>query len=376
LPFQDYELETHWVAGRDGLVPARPGNLRGALDTLRVITARGCPYQCTFCNNAALREIHKGLGQWVRTRSLDNVLAEIEQARACFPTIRAVNFVDDLFLVRGEEEIEDFAAKYNQRVGLPLQLDAFPNTVTDRKVAALANVPIELVSMGIESASDDTLRNIYRRPTPPQRIAAAIETFHKHHVRMEYHYIVSNPYEPDRNVIETMRFIAAHHRGHAVLRVFPLMFFPGTPLYQRARADGRIGSRDDAAYDFMGTGALELAKHDYLAVWLRLVLSLRNVGLPAWLVQRVIDFAASRTVRRLLDRRWFGPTAFVGYQVARKLARNLIYQPFVKPLKYLRRNPRPRAAVGRWTVPKVNVAAMRRRAGVPAITLAAPGPPA
>ncbi len=381
LPFPDYELETHWVAGKDGLVPAQPKTLRGALDTLRVITARGCPYHCTFCNNAALREVHQGLGTWLRMRSLDNVLAEVRQALACFPSIRAVNFVDDLFFVRKEEEIEDFAAKYNAEVGLPLQLDAFPNTVTQRKVAALARVPIELISMGIESASHDTLTNIYRRPTPPQRIAAAIAIFKQHKVRTEYHYIVSNPYEPDDNVIETMRFIASHHQGRAVLRVFPLMFYPGTPLYQRAQADGVIGSRDAAAYDHMGTGAVQMAKHDYLAIWLRLVLNLRNVGVPRWVVHRVVDFATNRRVRRALDRRWFGPAVFVGYQVGRKFLRNFIHQPFIKPFKYLRRRPRRvgRQALGRWKVPTVNVAAQRWRMGQPASApaegLAMPTPP-
>lgn len=363
LPFPDYELDSHWVADRNGLVPARPENLRGALHTLRVITARGCPYHCTFCNNAALRDIHEGLGPWLRTRSLDNVLAELRQALAGFPTIRTINFVDDLFFVRSAEEIEDFAAKYNADIRRPLQLDAFPNTVTDRKVAALARVPLELISMGIESASDDTLRNIYRRPTPPPRIAAAIDTLARYRVPAEYHHIVSNPYEPEANVIETMRFIASHHRGRAVLRVFPLMFYPGTPLYQRARADGLIGDHDQAAYDHMGTGALQFARHDYLAVWLRLVLWLRNVGVPRWLCHRVVDLATSRVARAVLDRGWFCPTVFVGYQVGRKIVRNCIYQPFVRPLKYLRRPARPARALAlhSWRLAAGNAAAHRRR---------------
>jgi radical SAM superfamily enzyme YgiQ (UPF0313 family) len=380
LPFPDWELETQWVADRDGLVPARPENLRGALHTLRMITTRGCPYHCTFCNNTALREIHQGLGKWVRTRSLDNVLAEIRQALACFPTIRSINFVDDLFFVRGEEEIEDFAAKYNRDVRLPLQLDAFPNTVTDRKVRALARVPIELVSMGIESASQDTLKNIYLRPTAPKRIADAMATFARYKVRTEYHYIVSNPYEPEQNVIETMRFIASHHRGRSVLRVFPLMFYPGTPLYHRARADGLISAHDHTIYDYMGTGALQFAKHDYLAVWLRVVLGLRNIGLPPFLAHRVVDFAVSRPVRWLLDRRWFCPAVFFGYQVLRKIARNFMYQAFVKPFKYLR--PRPplarRHPPAPWPRPTVNLAAQRCRAiaagSAPADGLAMPEP--
>lgn len=367
LPFADYELGTQWVAARTGLMPAEPDNLRGALETFRVITARGCPYRCAFCNNAALQQVYESVPQsaaaaarseaaagsaaaegrrgaplrWVRTRSIDNVLAELRQVRARFPGVRAVNFVDDLFLVRSPEEIERFAATYNAEIGLPLQLDAFPNTVTERKVRALARLPIELVSMGIESASDDTLRNIYHRPTRPQRIAEAIGLLSRHRVRAEYHYIVSNPYEPDANVVETMRFVATHHRGPAIVRVFPLLFFPGTPLYERARADGRIGPRDAGAYDHMGTGALELARHDYLAVWLRVVLGLKNAGLPAAAVHRLIDFVTAPRIRWLLDRRAFAPTAFVSYQVTRKLYRNVIHQLFIKPFQYLRR---PRVA--------------------------------
>ena len=339
-PFPDWELGTQWVAAKDGLVPARPENLRGALDVLRVETSRGCPYHCAFCNNAALQNLHKGLGRWTRLRSVDNVLAELRQCVARFPSITAINFVDDLFFVRREEEIEEFAEKYNAQVRLPLELDAFPNTVTERKVRALAKVPIRLISMGIESASQDTLDNVYQRPTPVKRIAEAIDVFKRHRVRTEYHYIVSNPYESERNVIETMRFIASHHQGPSVLRVFPLMFYPGTPLYERAQADGLFAEHYDAAYDYMGSGALQFAKHDYLAVWLRIVLNLRNVGVPRWCAHGVVSFAVNRAVRKVLDRKWFCPTVFVAYQIVRKLWRNLIHQPFIKPFKYLRAKPR------------------------------------
>jgi radical SAM superfamily enzyme YgiQ (UPF0313 family) len=338
-PFPDWDLPSQWIPGRDGLVRPRPELLRGALDTLRLESSRGCPYHCTFCNNAALQQLHRGLGRWTRLRSIENVIAEVEHVRQRYPGIRVVNFVDDLFFVRREEEIERFAAMWNARVGLPLELDAFPNTVTERKVRALSKVPLQLISMGIESASQDTLDNIYDRHTPLKRIADAIATFKQHNIRAEYHYIVSNPYEPDRNVIETMRFIADHHRGPAVLKVFPLMFYPGTPLYERARRDGLISAHNDVAYDYMGTGALQFAKHDYLAVWLRFVLNLRNIGLPSWLAHRIIDFATNPATRAVLDRKWFCPTVYTCYLVGRKLWKNFVYQPFVKPLKYLRRQP-------------------------------------
>ncbi len=339
-PFPDYELETHWVAGAGGLEPATPSNLRGTLHRFRIETTRGCPYPCTFCNNAALLKVYKGKGSWVRRRSADNVIAEIQHARRSFPSIEAINIVDDLFFVRSEEEIEEFAVKYKQQVNLPFELDAFPNTITENKVRSLARVPIALVSMGVQSGSEDTLKNIYKRPTPLEKISAGIDIFHRYGIKAEYHYIVSNPYEPEQNVIETMRFIADHHRGPAVLRVFPLMFYPGTPLYERASADGLIHGRDHAAYDYMYTGSLQFAKHDYLAAWLRTVLSLKNAGVSSAICHKLIDFATSPTTRKFLDKRWFGPVAYGAFQFGRKVAKNLIYQPFIKPFRYLRRAPK------------------------------------
>ena len=336
-PFRDYEPGPHWVAGREGLEPATLHNLRGTLHRLRIETTRGCPYPCTFCNNAALLKVYRGKGAWVRKRSADNCIAEINLARKCFPTIEAVNIVDDLFFVRSEEEIEEFAIKYKQQVDLPLELDAFPNTISEPKVRSLARVPISLISMGVQSGSQGTLRDIYNRPTKIEDIVAGINVFSKYKIPTEYHYIVSNPFEPEANVVETMRFIADHHKGPSTLRVFPLMFYPGTPLYDRARAEGLIGARDQSAYEYMYTGSLQFAKSDYLAVWLRTVLHLRDLGLPRWLCHRVVDFAVSKLARRVIDRPWFPMTAYGTFQVGRKLVKNLVYQPFIKPFRYLRR---------------------------------------
>ncbi|MBU0639283.1 MAG: B12-binding domain-containing radical SAM protein [Planctomycetes bacterium] len=363
LPLPDYELETHLVAGRDGFEAARAGNLRGTLERFRILSTRGCPYHCTFCNNAAWQEIYRGRGKWVRKRSNDNVIAEMRRAVLCFPQIESFNIVDDLFLVRREAEIENFVEKYRQYIGLPLQLDAFPNTITEAKVRALKRVPLELISMGIESASADTLDRLYQRPTTLTKIAESIDILQRHRVRAEYHYLVNNPYEPDRNLIETMRFIASKHKGRAVLRVFPLMFYPGTPLYRRARADGLIGPRHEMAYDYMYTGSLQFAGDNYLAIWLRVVLYLRHGGCSDWLLQQLIDFVTHRWVRTCLDRKWFPPAVFGTYFVLRKVVKNLFYQPFLKPFTYLRsgrrKQRRPHGESVPWRVPQIEGLAER-----------------
>lgn len=339
-PFPDYGPDTHWVAMKDHFEPAAPKNLRGALHRYRIETTRGCPYPCTFCTNAALLQVYKGKGSWVRKRSNENVIQELEQIRTRFPTIEAVNIVDDLFFIRSEADIDDFCRLYKNRVNLPLELDAFPNTISDAKVRSLARLPISLISMGIQSGSHDTLKNIYKRPTPLEKIVEGINAFADNGIRAEYHYLVNNPFEPDRNRIETLRFAATHHRGWAVLRIFPLQFYPGTPLYDRARAEGLVGQRHASAYQYTYTGKTHLLDSSYLDIWLRVVLNLRNIGVPRAVVHRLIDGVTHAWVRRVLDRKWFVPVAYGMYRVGRFIGRKLIYQPLIRPFRYLRRKPR------------------------------------
>ena len=339
-PFPDYDLDKQWVAAKDHFEPASPHNLRGTLHRYRIETTRGCPYRCAFCNNAVLLELYRGKGRWVRKRSNENVIREIESARARFPTIKAVNMVDDLFFIRSEGDMEEFSRLYESRVNLPLELDAFPNTITRAKVRALSHLPIALISMGIQSGSPDTLRNVFQRRTPLEKIVEGINAFADHKIRAEYHYLVNNPFESDDSRIETLRFAATHHRGPAVLRIFPLQLYPGTPLYDRARAEGLIGERHTSAYERTYTGKTHLFGSQYLDVWLRVVWHLRNRGLPVGAVRRLVDCVTHPRVRWVLDRSWFVPVAYGLYRVWRFVSRKLIYQPFIRPLARLRRKAR------------------------------------
>ncbi len=340
FPFPDYDLSTHFVAMGDHFERAAPENMRGLLQRYRIETTRGCPFPCAFCTNAAMMRLYKGKGPWVRRRSTENIIQEIESVRARFPTIDAVNIVDDLFFIRGEAEMDEFCRAYEARVNLPLELDAFPNTITEAKVRSLARLPIALVSMGIQSGSPHTLKHIYNRSTPIDKIVRAMNTLADHKLRAEYHYLVNNPFESDENRIETLRFIASHHRGPAILRVFPLQFYPGTPLYDRARAEGVIGDRHESAYKFTYTSKVRILDSCYLDIWLRIVLNLTNRGVPRFAVHGLITAVTCAPVRWVLDRKWFAPLAYGLYSVGRFIARKLIYPAFIGPLKYLHRKRR------------------------------------
>ncbi len=344
-PFPDYALDGHWVVEHERLVPARPELLRGVLRCYRMLSTRGCPFSCSFCNNATQLHLYRDEGHgrhWVRKRSVETIIAEIEQIRSLYPSVSAVNLVDDLFLIRTEAELEAFVSAYGERVNLPIELDAFPNTVTEAKIRLLSRLPIQLISMGIQSGCQETLLSLYNRPTRVERVADAIRIISSHGLRAEYHYLVCNPFESDASLLQTLRFAASFHRGPAKLRLFPLQFYPGSALCARARGEGVIGEHHETAYHGVYAAREQIAKARYLEIWLRIVLALRGVGVPAGAVHRLVDVVTHPWTRRILDRSWFAPLSFVLYRVGRGL-HNVTLRPILQPLSKWRLRRRQRA---------------------------------
>ena len=354
-PFPDYDMSDHLVAHKGRLVPVEPKLLGGTLRRYRLSSTRGCPYSCSFCNNGTQLRIYREAGygpMWVRKRSADSIIAEIEHARANYPSIREVNLIDDLFLIRNEQEVQVFVDAYKQRVNLPIQLDAFPTTVTEDKIRRLADLPLRLISMGIQSGCQDTLVNIYNRPTRIERVAEAIRTISAAGLYAEYHYLVNNPFESEDSLVETLRFVADHHHGPAKVRYFPLQFYPGSVMYQRARDEGVIGERHEAAYSGVYHGKAFIKKARYLEIWLRVAVGLRNAGVSSATVHRVIGLATHPTIRRCLDHRWFAPMGFAFYRVGRVLHKNLrsVTKPFRRSAaKAARKTGKPKPAIAQKT---------------------------
>ena len=60
------------------------------------VSARGCPYKCSYCFNKQYNENYKGLGQIIRARSPEKVIREIEGVLKNYP-LNMVNMNDDVF---------------------------------------------------------------------------------------------------------------------------------------------------------------------------------------------------------------------------------------------------------------------------------------
>ena len=205
-------------------------------------TGRGCRSKCTFC----LWPQTVG-GQRYRTRSVDNVVAEIAHATRLFPQVREYFFDDDTFtddLPRAEA-----IARGLGRLGVTWSCNAKPD-VPRASLEVLRDNGLRLLLVGYESGSQTILNNV-RKGT---RLDRAREfTRHARALGIKIHgtFILGLPGETRDTIEATIRF--AQEIDPHTLQVSLAAPYPGTALYREALERGWLES--EGLVDGRGTQA-------------------------------------------------------------------------------------------------------------------------
>ncbi|MBN2381250.1 B12-binding domain-containing radical SAM protein [bacterium] len=258
LAFPDYRFNVHGVLDRDNesvrlldeettiaylaadaISTSRDSSKRGNRSAFyQLIATRGCPHQCTFCYNSEYRKMY-GSHQYLRRRSVGNIIEELVSITKQSPSFRSIVFCDDSFFATNEQNIAEFAALYQEKIGLPFHCLGSPQTITRQKMDHLVRAGLRSISMGIQSGSRAT-NEIYQRRFKEEEVLAATRLVHSYQPGIlppAYDFIIDNPFETIDDQRQTLEFILKIPRPHH-LCLGSLVFFPGTILAKRALEAG------------------------------------------------------------------------------------------------------------------------------------------
>lgn len=199
-----------------------------------VITSRGCPYSCTFCYNSRYRDMYRGLGRYMRWRSVDSIIQECARHRDD-PWATQILFKDDLF-AHHEDFVHDFSLQYARHVQMPFLCNVRADRMTERMADDLARAGARVVQFGVESGNDRVRREILGRRIRRQDMVNTARWLRQRGLKVYTFNIIGIPGETPREAMDTLELNAQLRPHMAVFTMFQP--YPKTPLGDRAVAMG------------------------------------------------------------------------------------------------------------------------------------------
>ncbi len=113
--------------------PLPPERLQAELYGINMLSSRGCPFPCSYCQNEYLMDLYRGQGTFVRYRSLDNVFAEIDEVILRYRPSR-LSFSDESFTLNARR-LEEFCEAIPRGTTSPSSARRDPTWSTRRRSA-------------------------------------------------------------------------------------------------------------------------------------------------------------------------------------------------------------------------------------------------
>ncbi|MBD3345105.1 MAG: radical SAM protein [Chitinivibrionales bacterium] len=212
-----------------------PGNIRGLVrpGTATMITSRGCPYACAFCDSKSVT------GKHCRRRSVENVVEEMKYLHSTFG-ITAVYFADDIF-ASNNTWTEHFCrtlieSNLHMRWGCQCRADG----ISESMVKLMKQAGCIQIDMGVESGDPLVLDELNKGESVETFIRAA-RIIRNNKVRLLCSFIVGAPAETWESIEKTASLI--RQLKPSLTQVFSLIPYPGAPIWRRAIDNGWISPR-------------------------------------------------------------------------------------------------------------------------------------
>ena len=229
--------------------------------------SRGCPYNCDFCNVAAL------LGHQPRNKTSAQILAELDGLYT-LGWRGMVLFVDDNLIGNKQALKGDLLPaliRWRQdKKGMILSTQASINLADDEELMRLmVEAGFTTVFVGIETPDDDCLAECNKKHNTRRNLLADVRRLQSAGLRVQGGFIVGFDHDTPSCFQRNVDFIQAS--GIVTAMVSLLQAMPGTRLYERLEKEHRLvgqfaGDNGDGTTNIVPRMDLEVLRAGYTAM--------------------------------------------------------------------------------------------------------------
>jgi len=205
--------------------------------TATIQTSRGCPHNCEFC---ALPNVI--YGSIFRPRPIENVINEIKSIKQKF-----IVFVDSSISIRPKY----FKDLFRAMIPLKKKFSAFANinVAYDLELLELAKkAGCKSLSIGFDSISQDSMNIVGKKINKVENYKDVVNIIHGYGISVIGCFIFG--FDTDTTAIFKTTSKAISELNLDCIRVNILTPLPGTPIFRKMKAEGRILTYDWSKYDY------------------------------------------------------------------------------------------------------------------------------
>ena len=198
--------------------------------SVSMITARGCPYKCTWCSHGVYGYSH-------RRRSPENVVDEMEEIIDRYAP-DMVWYADDVFTIH-KGWMSKYAAELDRRgIKMPFETISREDRLNEDMVKLLADMACFRLWIGSESGSQKILDAMQRR-TDAARVREMVKCLQQHGIEAGMFIMLGYDGEEEEDLVETVEHLKAAPPDQFLTTVaYPIK---GTPYY--TQVEDRIVAR-------------------------------------------------------------------------------------------------------------------------------------
>ena len=197
-----------------------------------ILTARGCPYSCSFCNIPFKASY--------RFRSPENVVDELEYIQNELPEVKEVMIEDDTFSVSKDRTIEICDLLIKRKIKLKWSCNARVNTDFET-LKKMKEAGCRLLCVGFETPEQKVLDTIHKKTTRGLQMEF-MKNVNKLGLLVNGCFILGLPGDIEETIKRTVEF--AKELNPDTAQFYPIMVYPGTEAYEWAKKNGYLTTED------------------------------------------------------------------------------------------------------------------------------------
>lgn len=217
----------------------------------RVLTTRGCPYNCCFCAGSQF------CGN-IRFRSVENVIQEMRFLKEKYD-IEEIQFLDDNLTVNKKRVMElfrrmkeEFDFVWCTPGGVMMKL------LDEEMLKAMAECGCYQLTFSPETGSQRVLNEIIHKPFNLNAVKPLVDIAHKYDIDIHANFIVGLPGETREELMQTFDF--AKEAGFDSTTFFIAVPCAGTELYEICKSRGWL-REDNSTADYKHANIM-IGKHE------------------------------------------------------------------------------------------------------------------